>query len=222
MGRRIIGAAFVSLDGVMQAPGGFDEDRSGGFAQGGWLAPVSDEALESQIGQLFFGGEFDLLLGRRTYEIFAAYWPFMPMEDPIAARFAKARKYVLTRGTQPLDWAGSERLGGMDALAAVKAQEGADLIVQGSSMLYPQLLAAGLLDRLVVMTAPVVLGSGKRLFGEGTPPLTLKLVEQRSGAAGMRIATYEPAGPVHTAMAGPEQINPVELARRARVAAGAW
>lgn len=221
MPRRVIGAAFVSLDGVIQAPGGFEEDRSGGFPYGGWLAPLGDEALWNQIGALF-AGEFDLLLGRRTYEIFAAYWPFMPPDQPIAAKFARARKYVLTGAAQPLAWQGSERLADLDALAALKAGEGPDLIVQGSATLYPQLLARGLVDRLVLMTAPVVLGQGKRLFGEGTPGVELALVEQRSGAAGMRIATYVPVGPVRVAPSGPEQVNPLELDRRARVAAGRW
>ena len=221
MTRRIIGAAFVSLDGVMQAPGAAEEDRSGGFPYGGWLAPLGDEALNGQIAALF-AGDFDLLLGRRTYEIFAAYWPFMPLDSPIAARFAQARKYVLTHAESPLDWAGSERVPDLAALAAIKAGGGPDLIIQGSATLYPQLLGHGLIDRLIVMTAPVMLGQGKRLFGEGTPGVELALIEQRSGAAGMRIATYEPLGPVRTAPAGPEQINALELARRARIAAGTW
>ncbi|HET9629587.1 MAG TPA: dihydrofolate reductase family protein [Novosphingobium sp.] len=221
MARRIIGAAFVSLDGVMQAPGAAEEDRSGGFALGGWLAPVGDESLGGQIDSLF-AGEFDLLLGRRTYDIFAAYWPFMPLTDPIAASFARARKYVVTGSRVPLDWAGSELLSDIDAVAAVRAGDGPDLIIQGSSTLYPQLLERGLIDRLVVMTAPVLLGTGKRLWGDGTPPVTLRMIEQRSGAKGMRIATYEPAGPVETAAAGPDLVTAPELARRARVAEGTW
>jgi len=221
MTRRIIGAAFVSLDGVMQAPGGDEEDRSGGFAHGGWLAPLADEALEGQIGALF-SGDFDLLLARRTFEIFAAYWPFIPTDDPISAAFARARKYVVSGFPLSLDWAGSERLADLDAVERVRTGEGPDLIIQGSSSLYPQLLARGLIDRLVVMTAPVLLGKGKRLFGEGTPPVTLNLIEQRSGARGMRIATYEPAGEVQTAPAGPQLVTEPELARRARVSEGTW
>jgi len=221
MARRIIGAAFVSLDGVMQAPGAIEEDRSGGFAHGGWLAPVGDEALEAAIGAVF-DGSFDLLLGRRTFEIFAAYWPFMPLDNPIAAKFAAVRKYVVSGSDLALPWEGSERLGTIDAVAAVKAGDGPDLVIQGSSTLYPQLLARGLIDRLVLMTAPVVLGTGKRLLGDGTPALTLKLVDEATGSAGMRIATYEPAGPVRTAPAGPELVSEPELARRARVAEGTW
>lgn len=221
MPRRIIGAAFVSLDGVTQAPGHAEEDRSGGFAHGGWLAPVGDEAMEEQIGELF-AGDFALLLGRRTYEIFAAYWPFAAMDDPIAASFASVDKYVLTRSPMTLDWAGSHKLTGIDALAEVKAGEGPDLVIQGSSTLYPQLLERGLIDRLILMIAPVLLASGKRLFGDGTPPRTLKLASQRTGSKGMVIATYEPAGPVASAPAGPEIVNDLELQRRARVLKGTW
>ena len=221
MSRRIIGAAFISLDGVMQAPGGAEEDRSGGFAHGGWLAPLSDEAVAGQIRALF-SAPFDLLLGRRTYEIFAAYWPFVSPDHPIAARFAAARKFVLGPADLALTWDGSERLADLNAVGALKAESGPDLIVQGSATLYPQLLAEGLLDRLILIQAPVLLGTGKRLFGEGTPATTLRLIEQRSGANGMRVATFEPAGPVATAPSGPEQANPRELARRERIARGTW
>jgi dihydrofolate reductase len=205
----------------MQAPGGADEDRSGGFAHGGWLEPVGDEALNNQIGTLF-SGEYDLLLGRRTFEIFGAYWPFMPVDDPIASGFARARKYVLSHHPLTLDWDRSERLADFDALAHIRAGDGPDIIIQGSSTLYPELLARGLLDRLVLMIAPVTLGSGKRLLSNGTPPVTMKLIEQRIGAGGMLTATYEPAGPVASAPAGPEITSEPELKRRAAVAAGEW
>ena len=160
MPRKIIGAAFVSLDGVMQAPGAPEEDRSGGFAYGGWLEPVGDEAMEEQIGKIF-SAPFDLLLGRRTYDIFAGYWPYQSMDNPIAAAFARCGKYVLTHSDAPLEWQGSRRLADLDALAAVKRQHGPDLVIQGSSTLYPQLLARGLIDRLVLIVAPVTLGQGK-------------------------------------------------------------
>lgn len=221
MPRSIIGAAFVSLDGVMQAPGGIEEDRSGGFEHGAWLAPVGDEALEQALGVLF-DGEFDLLLGRRTYDIFAAYWPYASMDNPIAAKFAECDKFVLTGRDARLDWAGSHRLASVDEIAALRAADGRDLIVQGSSTLYPQLLERGLIDRLVLMIAPVLLGSGKRLFGDGTPPRTLRLVSQVTGSIGMNVATYAPAGPVEHAPAGPEITSDAELARRAEVAKGTW
>ena len=186
--RRIVGGAFVSLDGVVQAPGGPEEDRTGGFAHGGWMAPVADGALGHQLDTLF-AGDFDLLLGRRTYEIFAAHWPFMPEDGAIAAKFNQAAKYVMSRTERPLEWRGSQRLADLDELAALKAGDGPDLVIQGSATLYPQLLERGLLDRIVLMIAPVTLGAGKRLFGDGTPAGTMRVVEQRTVACGMLIAT---------------------------------
>jgi dihydrofolate reductase len=176
--RKIIGGAFISLDGVIQAPGGPEEDTTGGFAHGGWIWPVFDEPVGHQVDTLF-AGDFDLLLGRRTYDIFAAYWPFRPKDDPIAAKFAKAQKYVLTRSDAPLDWEGSHRLANLDALAKLKKKDGPELVIQGSSTIYPQLLTRGLLDRLVLMIAPVTLGAGKRLFGDGVPAGAFRLIEHR-------------------------------------------
>ncbi|HEY5722503.1 MAG TPA: dihydrofolate reductase family protein [Allosphingosinicella sp.] len=219
--RRIVGGAFTSLDGVIQAPGGPDEDPTGGFAHGGWLHPLFDEGLGHQVDTLF-GRPFDLLLGRRTYDIFAAYWPFQPPESDIAAKFARARKYVLTGSDMPLGWKESHRLADLDALAKLKAGDGPDLVIQGSSTLYPQLLERGLLDRLVLMIAPVVLGTGKRLFGEGTPPGAFSLIEQRLTPGGMILATYEPSGPVKTGSFATEEPSDAEQARQAKMAAGDW
>lgn len=221
MARRVIGAAFLSLDGVMQAPGGPEKDRSGGFGLGGWLARHFEEVIGNQIDTLF-GQPYNLLLGRRTYDIFSGYWPFQPMDDPIAAGFARAGKYVLTRSDAPLEWPGSHRLVDLDALAALKQTDGPDLVIQGSSTLYPQLLERGLLDRLVLMVAPVTLGAGKRLFGEGTPPGTFRVVEQRLGPGGSVVSTYEPAGPVEMGTFETQEPSAQELARRAKIAAGAW
>ncbi|MEA3063314.1 MAG: hypothetical protein QOJ94_3095 [Sphingomonadales bacterium] len=220
--RRIIGAAFVSLDGVMQAPGGPSEDPTGGFQYGGWMAGLFDEAVGRRIGRLF-GGAFDLLLGRRTYDIFAAYWPFAPDEQKdIRDPFDRAAKYVVTSGGQPLPWRNSERLAGIDAVAAVKQTAGPDLVIQGSSSLYPQLLAAGLLDELVLMIFPLVLGSGKRPFGEGMPAQTLRMTEHEVTAAGTIIAAWQPAGEVRTGnFAGPEA-SPAELERQRKMAEGRW
>jgi dihydrofolate reductase len=219
--RKIIGGAFISLDGVIQAPGGPEEDRTGDFAHGGWMASVFDEAVGRQVDTLF-ADDFDLLLGRRTYDIFAAYWPFMPSDDPIAAKFAKAEKFVLTRSNAPLGWQTSHRVADLEALAKLKAESGRDLVIQGSSTLYPQLLERGLLDRMVLMIAPITLGAGKRLFGDGTPAGSMKLVEQRTGAGGMLMATYEPAGALESGSVGPDMPTELEMARRARVAAGDW
>jgi dihydrofolate reductase len=217
MARRIIGGVFQSIDGVMQAPGGPEEDPSGGFSHGGWLAPLFDEGLGNQIDSLF-SQPFDLLLGRRTYDIFAAHWPLMPADDPIAALFARIGKFVLTGSDAPLEWQGSQRIDGMEALAALKQQEGPDLVIQGSSTLYPQLVAHGLLDRLITMTAPVVLGEGKRVFGDGSAPAAFKLVEHRVTSNGIAMATYDVSGAVQTASFAMIDPSPQELARRERVA----
>ncbi len=141
MARRIIGGVFQSIDGVMQAPGGPEEDPSGGFAFGGWFAPLFDEGLGNQIDTLF-SGSFDLLLGRRTYEIFAAHWPLISADDPIAAAFNRISKYVLSSSDLPLPWRGSRRLDGIEALAALKSEDGPDLVIRGSSTLYPASPAA--------------------------------------------------------------------------------
>lgn len=208
--------AFVSIDGVMQAPGGPDEDPSGGFELGGWLPAVADEALNNQI-MTYFLQPFDLLLGRKTWEIFAAHWPYMEDDGPITTTFRTCRKYVLTRSDEALDWAGSERVGDLDALAAIKQGDGPDLIIQGSATLYPQLLERALIDRLVLLTAPLILGKGKRLFGEGTPAGTWKLAEHRTGSAGMSIATYDRAGPVETGAFEVPELNDREIARREKL-----
>lgn len=213
--RTITGAAFISLDGVMQAPGAPNEDRTGGFEGGGWLFPFSDEALANQISTVFHGS-FDLLLGRRTYEIFAAYWPYIPDDNPIAAMFRKARKYVLTSSADTLDWDGSHRLADLDALVALKQEDGPDLVIQGSTTLYPQLFERGLIDRLITMTAPVVLGQGKKMFGADTMATRLRLIEHRLTSTGMSLATYEPAGEVGTGMFGEDNPSEAELARRER------
>src|SRR3954471_16318150 len=191
--RKIRGAAFLSLDGVMQAPGGPSEDPTGGFQYGGWMAGLFDEAVGRRIGRLF-GGEFDLLLGRRTYDIFAAYWPFAPEEQKdIRDPFDRATKYVVTSGDQTLSWRNSERLAGMDEVAAVKRRAGPDLVIQGSSSLYPQLLTAGLIDALVLMIFPLVLGSGKKLFGDGMPAAALRMTEHEITPVGTIIAAWQPA-----------------------------
>ena len=239
--RKIRGSAFVSLDGVMQAPGGPTEDPTLGFAHGGWLPQFFDEEVGGAI-DAFFGTDYDLLLGRRTYDIFAAYWPYVGGEatgmgevfdrtgkdDGEAAAiamgeaFTRATKYVLTRGTPDLGWSNTVPLGGIDALRGVKEGDGPDLLIQGSSTLYPALLAAGLLDRLTVMTFPVVLGGGKRLFDDGTPAAALRLVDHKLTPSGAVIATYEPAGGVEHGWAGPQSTSAREQARQAAIAEGRW
>jgi dihydrofolate reductase len=219
--RRIIGGMFVSLDGVVQAPGGPSEDPTGGFVHGGWMAPIADDEVDTAIGR-FFSQPYDLLLGRRTYDIFAAYWPYADGDGAaMGEAFTAADKYVLTKGEQPLPWANSHRMRTVDDVATLKLEDGPDLLIQGSSMIYPALLSAGLLDRLVLYTFPVVLGSGKRLFGGGTPPSTLKLVDHQVTTGGTVIATYEPAGPVETGSFG--QIESArEDERQAKMKDGTW
>ncbi|HEX2764623.1 MAG TPA: dihydrofolate reductase family protein [Allosphingosinicella sp.] len=220
--RKIIGAVFVSLDGVMQAPGGPSEDPTGGFTYGGWLFDFFDEEGGKRIDALF-DGPFDLLLGRRTYDIFAAYWPYAEREnEPLGRRFDRAAKYVVTRGDQALSWGNSRRVRDLEALAEVKRGDGPDLIVQGSSTLYPQLLAAGLIDRLILMTFPLTLGSGKRLFGAGTPARSMRLVEHEATPSGGIIATYEPEGQVRPGNFATEEPSSAERERQEKMARGRW
>jgi dihydrofolate reductase len=221
--RSITGAAFVSLDGVMQAPGGPTEDPTGGFGEGGWVFRVADEGVFETIGGLF-AGDYDLLLGRRTYDIFAAYWPYVDGENAaMGAAFTRAHKYVLTRGHAPLDWANSHRLDSLAAVAALKAGDGPPLIIQGSSTLYPGLLGAGLIDRLILMIYPITLGRGKRLFGDGTPAGGLRMVEHRVTAKGTMIATYVPSGAIPASGDYPTPSTSArEAERQRRMAAGRW
>jgi dihydrofolate reductase len=222
--RKIIVPAFVSLDGVMQAPGGPEEDRSGGFAHGGWLVPYFDQDLGAAVGQSFRGG-FALLLGRKTYDIFAAHWPEIaknghadPGEVELAELFDRATKYVATHRPEGLGWQNTESLGSdvVGRLRALKQEDGPDLIVQGSSELLQTLLAADLVDELRLMVFPVVLGKGKRLFGSGTVPGALALTHSSTSASGVLIATYARAGVVQTGSFALEQPTEAELERRAQ------
>jgi len=215
--RKIIGGILQSLDGVIQGPGGPPEDPTGSFELGGWATSFWDDKMGAAMGGLF-ANPFDLLLGRKTYEIFAAHWPFVPESDPIGPVFTKAAKYVLSRGEEKLVWSNSHRLAGIDAVKAVKATEGPDLLIQGSSTLYPPLLAAGLIDQLFVMTFPVILGKGKRLFGPATAPAALKLVHHDLSSTGVIMATYEPAGKVPLGSFMLEKPSAAELKRRERMA----
>jgi len=191
--RRIIATAFVSLDGVMQAPGGPTEDPSGGFDLGGWSVKYSDEKSGAAVMRLVgtLAKPNDLLLGRTTYDIFASFWPNFTEDNPIGPVFNKANKYVVTRGTSPFDWANSHQVRSIDELRKIKAGNGADIILWGSSNLYQQLMEAKLIDRLLLMTFPVVLGKGKRLFGSTTRPVEMKLLASEVNSTGVVIATYE-------------------------------
>lgn len=220
--RKLTGAAFVSLDGVMQAPGGPTEDPTGGFDLGGWVFGVGDDVIGPVLGELFTP-PYALLLGRRTYDIFAAYWPFVEGEmAAMGASLTAADKYVLTHGDRPLDWAGSHPIRDIDAVRALKDGDGPDLLIQGSSSLYPPLLAAGLIDALVLMTFPVMLGTGKRLFGDGTPPGAMRLSGHQVGAKGVVVTRWAPDGPVPTAGHPNPATSAAEDERQRRIREGRW
>ena len=213
MSRKLTGAVFQSLDGVMQAPGGPEEDPAGGFQLGGWVQPLWDEDM-GPFEQIIMG-DYDLLLGKRTYDIFAAYWPYN-QDNPIGAKFQRINKYVLTHSDAPLEWENSTRLSGdaAEAVAELKRSDGRDLLIQGSSTLYVPLLAAGLIDRLVLMTFPVILGDGKRILDGTQQPGALKLAEHFVPGTGVVFAGYEPAGEVQTGSFESKAPSEAELQRR--------
>lgn len=207
--RKIVTAMFVSLDGVVQAPGGPEEDTSGGFKFGGWTFPYFDEAGGKVMEELF-KEKFDLLLGRKTYDIFAGYWPKVTEAHPdhaIGKVFNEATKYVATHRPKTLKWERTEWLGKnpVAALKKLKKSDGPTLLTQGSADFIQTLLADDLIDRLTVLTFPVMLGKGKRLFGKGTRPGALKLVRSIVTPSGVMVGTYERDGKVKTGSFGPAE-----------------
>jgi dihydrofolate reductase len=213
--REIRAATFVSMDGVMQAPGGPEEDPTGGFRFGGWNFPYWDEMLGGLMDRAM-GEDYDLLLGRRTYEIFAAYWPHM--DDEIGRKFNAINKYVAAGPDTSLDWAHSHRLEGdlAEAVWALKATQGRDLLIQGSSEVIHTLLANDLIDQLTILTFPVILGRGKRLFNEGSRPHAWTLESSGTSTTGVIVATYRRAGEVPTGSFAADSPSAAELARRER------
>lgn len=196
--RTLTVAAFISLDGVMQAPGGPEEDRSGEFRFGGWIVPYADEATGQAITDLF-SPPFELLLGRRTYDIFAAYWPRIH-NHPIADPFNQVPRHVATHRADTLEWHNSHALKGniVDAIRALKQQDGARLLTQGSGDLVRQLLAAGVVDELRLMIFPVVLGRGKRLFDDSALASAFTLANSTTTPGGVLITRYVRSGDVRT------------------------
>jgi dihydrofolate reductase len=197
--RKLLVETFLTLDGVMQAPGAPDEDDEGGFGSGGWLAPLWDEDLDRAQLEDTMGRPFDLLLGRRTYEIFAAYWPTAP-DEARGKPLNDATKFVVSRSSPSLDWGPAVLIGGdaAGAVAELKETDGPDLQMFGSGNLLQTLIPAGLIDEYRLMTFPVTIGTGKRLFAEGTVPATLRLVRSSVSASGVVVATYEPTGELVT------------------------
>lgn len=198
--RKLTVAAFISLDGVMQAPGGSEEDLSDGFRFGGWIVPHADE-VTGQAVQGLFSQPFELLLGRRTYDIFAAYWPLVPTgTNTIADVFNSVPKHVATHRPDTLAWHNSRALDDnlIDTISALKRLEGPDLLTQGSGDLVRQLLAAGLVDELRLMTFPVLLGRGKRLFDDNAQASAFTLAHSTTSPSGVLVARYLRSGEVRT------------------------
>jgi len=217
--RKLIVLSFISLDGVMQAPGGPEEDPTGGFKHEGWVFGYFDDFfLKVMVKQM--SKPFDLLLGRITYEIFAAYWPYAnTSENPFAARINNAKKYVASKTLTKLDWNNSELIKGdvWNEIKKIKEQDGPEIQVHGSGNLIQMLLKHDLVDELWLKVFPITLGVGKRLFAEGTIPAGFKLLESEISPSGVIIASYERAGEVKTGSFGLETPSEAELARRKRL-----
>ena len=217
--RRLIVSTFASLDGIMQAPGGPDEDPTGGFTLGGWMFGYGDEGMDISASG-FDGNNREVVLGRRTYEIFEAYWPYQPDNHPIAKTLNAAKKYVASRTSTTLHWNNSTLLHGdvVSAIIALKIQPGPDLQIIGSGNLIQTLQAASLIDEYNVWTFPVVLGRGKRLFGETAKPSALRLVRSQVSASGVVMSTYVPDGDVRPGSFASAEPSEKELARRKKMA----
>ena len=217
--RKLIVLSFITLDGVMQAPGGPEEDPTGGFKHEGWVAGYSDDfLLKVMIKQT--SKPFDLLLGRKTYEIFAAYWPYVNAhKNPFATKLNNAKKYVASKTLTKLDWNNSKLIDGdvTKGIKRIKEQDGPEIQVHGSGNLIQTLLKHDLVEELWLKIFPVTLGVGKRLFAEGVIPAGFKLLESGISSSGVIIASYERADEVKTGSLGLETPREAELARRKRL-----
>jgi dihydrofolate reductase len=207
----------MTLDGVMQAPGGPEEDPTGGFEHGGWSATYWDDAMGAAMGE-FMGKPFDLVLGRGTYEIFAAHWPHV--DEPGAEELNNATKYVASTTLKEVDWQNSHLIEGdvPEGIRKLKEQDGPELQVHGSAGLIQTLLKEDLVDEIRVWTFPVVIGKGKRLFGDGTVPAGLRLTDSMISSTGVIMAAYEPAGDVPIGSLALEEPTEAEVERRERLA----
>lgn len=217
--RKLVASTSVSLDGVMQAPGGPEEDPTAVFAFGGWAFPYWDETLDlSDKG--FEGNDREIVLGRKTYEIFASFWPYLPADNPNAQSMNAAKKYVASRTLKTLQWENSVLLAGdvVEAVAALKAQPGNDLQIVGSGNLIQSLQAASLIDEYIVWTFPVILGRGKRLFETTAKPGALRLISTQASTTGVVMSTYVPAGDIPLGSFAQTEPSEKELDRRAKMA----
>lgn len=216
--RKIIVTTFVTLDGVLQAPGGPEEDPTNGFKWGGWSALYWDDLMNQVMGNSMTQ-PFDLLLGRRTYEIFAAHWPYI-QDEPIADKFNSIQKFAVSSQHMELSWQNSTLITGdvVAGLQQLRQQDGPDLLVNGSGKLIQTLLQHNLVDVLNVWTFPITIGKGKRLFAEGTSPGNWKLLDTKISTTGVVIASYEPAGEIQTGDFTLENPTEAELKRRKRLA----
>ncbi|MGB8464923.1 MAG: dihydrofolate reductase family protein [Terrimicrobiaceae bacterium] len=220
--RKLIASTFTSLDGVMQAPGGPTEDPTGNFTLGGWLFAFGDAGMDLSASG-FDGKDRELVLGRKTYEIFEAYWPYQPEDDPIARTLNAAKKHVASRTLKSLQWNNSSVLGGdiVSAITALKVQPGLDLQIIGSGNLIQTLQAASLIDEYNIWTYPVVLGRGKRLFENGARPCALRLVASKVSTTGVVMSTYVLAGDIPLGSLSQAEPSAKELTRRAKMATDA-
>jgi dihydrofolate reductase len=206
--RKLMVTTFVSLDGVMQAPGGSDEDRDGGFEHGGWAVPHFDQRM-IQLMTTLTSRAGALLIGRKTYDIFAATWPLAEADDPIGAEMNSMPKYVASRTLDTVSWHNSTLLTGdvTDAVSKLKQGDGGEIQVHGSSELIQTLVEHDLVDEFHLLVFPVLIGSGKRLFAKGTIPSRLKLVDTATSSTGVLISTYARDGKVEYGAMGPETGN---------------
>ncbi len=217
--RKIIVGAMVSMDGVMQAPGGPSEDPTQGFKFGGWVMPYNDQDFGEEIDRIFKNS--DLLLGRKTYEIFAAYWPYYDNSEAdggIAKQFNEVRKYAVTRsGEVDSSWQGSVILRDIDDVKRLKQGDGPNLVTQGSTELVHALLANDLVDEMSIFTVPVILGGGKKLFADGSAPHAFTLTSSRVSSTGVLIGHYARAGKIKIADAALATPSKAEQARQERM-----
>jgi dihydrofolate reductase len=214
--RKLAVNSFVSLDGVMQSPGGPQEDPTGEFTHGGWGVNYFDDQMMEQVAE---SDPYELLLGRGTYEIFAAHWPYN--EGPIADQLNNTRKHVASTTLEAVEWNNSTLISGdvAEYVAALKDQDGPEIQVHGSVGLIQTLLRHGLIDEYRLWIFPVTIGTGKRLFGAGTIPAALKLVDSKVSGTGVTINTYVPAGELDTGSFEFDEPTEAELERRKRLAA---